>query len=375
MRFPFEIFAIAPHPLDTPPPVLASLTNDLRERRDLSTDAIADAVIALTSESISAEAKADFLGALSAKGETVDEISAFAGELRDLSIRPELDPSVRSAEILDVCGTGGDRLNTFNISTCVSLIAASAGVYVAKHGNRAITSQCGSSEVLEALGIRIDLAPADAALSLREHHFTFFFAPKYHPAFKHIAPARKLCAERGTRTIFNFMGPLLNPARPSAQLVGVPRPEFCQPIAQVLQKLGIRRGMVVSGRVPNAAAIDTDGTSYLDEFSSLDTTAVAEFYHDRGFHASELAAHMFPVQAGTLADLVGGDRQMNAEIIRNILGAKDRGPRRDAVQLNAAAALFVAGRAPTLTDGWDLAADLIDSGRALAKLESLAAAR
>ena len=154
-----------------------------------------------------------------------------------------------SREILDVVGTGGDRLSTFNISTTVAILCAAAGVAVAKHGNRAVTSSVGSADVIEALGIRVDLSPADAARALREHGFAFFFAPNFHPAFKNIAPARKLCAERGQRTIFNILGPLLNPARPSAMLVGVPRPELCEPMARALQSLGARRGMVVCGSV------------------------------------------------------------------------------------------------------------------------------
>lgn len=350
--------------------VLETLTKDLQQGRALSAQAIADAVKELVSEFVPSVLKAGFLAALAAKGETVEEIAAFASELRERSIQPELDPAMHAAGILDVCGTGGDRLNTFNISTSVAIVVASAGVYVAKHGNRAITSQCGSSEVLEALGIRTDLEPADAARMLREHHFAFFFAPKYHPAFKHIAPARKLCAEQGTRTIFNFMGPLLNPARPSSQLVGVPRPEFCQPIAQVLQRLDIRRAMVVCGRMP----INGDhGVAHLDEVSTLDVTHIAEFYHDRGFHTSEFRPAMLPLHPGKLADLVGADREANATIIRNILKGTERGAKRDAVQLNAAVALFVAGSAKTIADGWDVAGELIDSGRALAKLQSLVA--
>src|SRR5262245_38432769 len=181
------------------------------------------AVADLIDEKASAETKADFLAALAQKGEAAEEIAAFAQELRDRSIAPPIDAETRAREILDVCGTGGDRLNTFNVSTTVGIIAASAGIAVAKHGNRAITSQAGSADVLEALGIRVDLTPEAAARSLRDHQFAFFFAQSYHPAFKHIASARRICAERGQRTIFNFLGPLLNPARPSAQLVGVPR--------------------------------------------------------------------------------------------------------------------------------------------------------
>jgi anthranilate phosphoribosyltransferase len=268
-------------------------------------------------------------------------------------------------------------LNTFNISTTVAFICAAAGVAVAKHGNRAITSQAGSADVLEALGVRIDLTPAQAADSLRERNFAFFFAPHYHPAFKHIGPARKLCAERGQRTIFNFLGPLLNPARPTAQLVGVPRPELCEPLARVLQAMGVRRGMVVSGRVDNAvpqagASLNPAAAVYLDELSTLGENRVAEFYQERGFATSLLANNHFPLQAATLSDLAGSDRAANALIVRRLLRGEDQGPRRDAVLLNAAAALFVASQARSLSDGWDLAAGVIDGGQALRKLEELA---
>ena len=240
---------------------------------------------------------------------------------------------------------------------------------MAKHGNRAITSQAGSADVLEALGIRIDLTPEEAARSLHEHRFAFFFAQKYHPAFKNIGPARKLCAERGQRTIFNFLGPLLNPARPSAQLIGVPRPQLCEPMARVLQSLGVRRGMVVSGRVePKVHGTE----AHLDEFSTLGENTVAEFYQDRGFATSALLPDNFPLQPAVLADLAGGDRDANATIVRRLLGGDERGPRRDAVLLNAAAALFVAGQTLSLTDGWEVAAQLIDNGQAAKKLKALA---
>ena len=244
--------------------MLDILTQQLADKQSLSDSDVARAVEGLTNPSIAPRVKAEFLTALARKGEAVSEIAAFARELRDKSIAPPLDAETRSRQILDVCGTGGDRLNTFNISTTVALILAAAGVTVAKHGNRAITSQAGSADVLEALGIRIDLEPEEAARGLREHRFAFFFAPKYHPAFREIAPARKLCAERGQRTIFNFLGPLLNPVRPAAQFIGVPRPELCQPIAQVLQLLGARRGMVVSGEVFAGETV-----RHLDELSTF----------------------------------------------------------------------------------------------------------
>jgi anthranilate phosphoribosyltransferase len=350
--------------------VLTTLTQQLNNQAPLSSTEVSAAVRELISESVLPEAKANFLSALATKGETVLEISAFASELRALSIVPPLDDITRAGEILDVCGTGGDKLNTFNISTTVAIVAASAGVTVAKHGNRAITSQSGSADVLEALGIRVDLEPEQAAQSLREHQFAFFFAPKYHPAFKHIAPARKLCAERGQRTIFNFLGPLLNPARPSAQLIGVPRPELCDPIARVLQSLGVRRGLAVCGQIEQG----TGGTAWLDEFSTFGENRVAEYYQERGFHVSTFLPGQFPIQPGSLKDLIGGDREANAAILQRLLRGEERGPKRDAVLLNAAGALFVANRVKSFAEGWELAAEMIDSGRAAKKLAELAAA-
>src|SRR3954470_6160413 len=269
---------------------LDNLIRDLSAGRHLSDEQAHLAVEQIVDENVPAAVKADFLCHLALKGETVDEIAAFARALREKAIQPPLDAAWRNThEILDVCGTGGDRLNTFNISTTVAIICAAAGIPVAKHGNRAITSQAGSADVLEALGVRIDLPPAEAARSLQERNFAFFFAPNYHPAFKHIAPARKLCADRGQRTIFNFLGPLLNPARPTAQLVGVPRPELCEPLARVLQSLGVRRAMVVSGRVDQVqsgtCAADLSGQQpdisahgWLDELSTLGDNTIAEFY-------------------------------------------------------------------------------------------------
>ena len=348
-------------------PVLENLIQQLGALQSLSAAQIAAAVNALTTESVSVEHKATFLTALAKKGEAVEEIAAFAHELRSRAIPPPLDAETRSREILDVCGTGGDHLGTFNISTTVAIVCAAAGVTVAKHGNRAITSQAGSADVLEALGIRVDLSPGDAAARLRDHGFAFFFAPNYHPAFKHIAPARKLCAARGERTIFNFLGPLLNPACPSAQLLGVAKPDLCAPLAQVLQSLGIRRGMVVSGLVHH----QTTKAQSLDELSTLGINTVAEFYQEHGFTSSTLDPNQFPLQPATLADLIGGDRETNAEIIRRVLHGADRGPKRDAVLLNAGAALFVAGRARSIGAGWELAAELIDGGKATAKLGQL----
>jgi anthranilate phosphoribosyltransferase len=344
--------------------VLKIFNHQLSRSVHLSDEQVAEAVAQLLDATIPAEIKADFLCELARKAETPSEIAAFARELLAKSIQPPLDPETRAREILDVCGTGGDRLNTFNISTTVAIVCAAAGVTVAKHGNRAITSQAGSADVLEALGVRIELTPEEAARSLRDHNFAFFFAPAYHPAFKHIAAARKICAERGHRTIFNFLGPLLNPARPTAQLIGVPRPELCETLARVIRSLGVRRGMVVSGKA---------GEGWLDELSTLGDTTLAEFYHDRGFSVSALTPGHFPLQPASLADLAGGDRHANAAIVRRLLSHEDDGPRLDAVLLNSGAALFVAGKAKSVMAGWDMAKEIIATGKAGAKLNEIAA--
>jgi anthranilate phosphoribosyltransferase len=349
--------------------VLEKLIQQLAGAQPLDDVQVRAAVEHLADEKIAATAKADFLAAFAKKGETPGEIAEFARALRDKSITPPLDAETRSREILDVVGTGGDRLGTINISTTAAIICSAAGVTVAKHGNRAVTSQAGSADVLEALGIKIDLPPEEAARSLREHHFAFFFAPNYHPAFKHISPARKICAERGQRTIFNLLGPLLNPARPSAMLVGVPQPDLCEPLAKVLQSLGVRRGMVVSGKIVNR---ESQIVNSLDELSTLGENTIAEFYQERGFTVSTTLPEQFPLQPATLADLLGGDKMANAKIVREILSGQERGPKRDAVLLNAAAALFVAGKSKSLSEGWDLAGKTIDGGQAKAKLAELA---
>jgi anthranilate phosphoribosyltransferase len=339
----------------------------LNRGEELDADAIRSALALLVDPAIEALPKADFLTALARKGETAQEIAGFAQGLRELSRPVPLASSARVKPILDVCGTGGDRLNTFNISTTVALVCAAAGVTVAKHGNRAITSQSGSADVLQALGIPVELEPEQVAEQLERHGFAFLFAPKFHPAFQHIGPARKLCAAREQRTIFNFLGPLLNPARPSAQLLGVSRPELVVPMAQTLQSLGLHRAMVVSGTVP--------GPAYLDELSTLGDNTVAEFYQDRGFTTSQGPVIDAPLQPATLADLAGGDRFANAAIIETLFQGKDRGPRLEAVLLNAGAALFVAGAARSITEGWDAAEQVILGGRALAKLNALRTAR
>ena len=341
------------------------LNAQLASGTDLSENQVCSALTGLMYEGIDAEAKAGFLTALASKGETSDEISIFARELRERATEVVLNEETRDGEILDVCGTGGDKLNTFNISTTVAILCSAAGVKVAKHGNRAVTSKSGSADVLAALGIPTELSPQEAGAAIDSKGFAFLFAPGYHPAFKHIAPARKLCAERGQRTIFNFLGPLLNPARPTAQIIGVPNPDLCEPLAKVLQSLGIRRGMVVCGGIE-----DTD--KHMDELSTLGESTIAEFYQDKGFSLTSLSHKDLPLQDAKLEDLAGGDATANAVITRSILVGEDKGPKLDAVLLNAGAALFVAGKADSISGGWELAQSVIADGRAAAKLEELA---
>jgi anthranilate phosphoribosyltransferase len=217
--------------------------------RDLTANQVDDLIPILLDSAVPDEPKADLLIALAQKGESTGELAAFASNFRQRSILPVLSKLLRDGEIVDVCGTGGDRLNTFNISTTVALVVASAEIPVAKHGNRAITSSTGSADVLDALGIATNLSPVEAAEWLEKFHFAFFFAPLYHPAFKNLSSVRKLCATRGHRSIFNLLGPLLNPARPTAQLIGVPGPSWCEKIARAAQSLGVRRAMVVSGKL------------------------------------------------------------------------------------------------------------------------------
>jgi anthranilate phosphoribosyltransferase len=354
--------------------VLDKFIRQVQNSDHLTREQVRACVDHLVEENLSAESKADFLCNLALKGETVEEIGWFAEAMREKALSVPIAASWRrNNEILDVCGTGGDRLNTFNISTTVALVCAAAGVPVAKHGNRAATSQAGSADVLEALGIGIDLPPAEGARSLQERNFTFCFAPNYHPAFKHIAAARKLCAARGQRTIFNFLGPLLNPALPTVQLVGVPDPALCKPLAHVLATLGVHHAMVVSGavdRTDDPAA--QNPTRHLDELSIFGQNTVAEFSRGAGSSLSfTLKLDEFPLQPARLSDLAGGDPTANAEIVVKLLRGEERGPKRDAVLLNSAAALLVADRVSSITDGWQLAAEVIDSGQAEEKLAEL----
>jgi anthranilate phosphoribosyltransferase len=349
--------------------VLEQLIRQVEAGGVLTREQVREAVEGLVDERVPVETKAEFLAALARRGETVGEIAAFAEELRSRAVEPPLDPGWRRGRvILDVVGTGGDRAGTFNISTTVALVCAAAGVTVAKHGNRAVTSRAGSADVLEALGIPVQSPPAEAARSLERHGFAFFFAPLYHPAFRHIAPARKLCAERGQRTLFNYLGPLLNPVRPTAQLMGVARPELCGPMAQVLGSLGVERVVVVCGELPGT---DPAQRVWVDELSPAGPTTVAVFGLAQGESTAVWPRPARVQRALSLTDLQGGDAAANAAVVEAILQGRDRGPKRDAVLYNAAVALWVAGAAGSVEEGWLLAERVLDEGHAARKLSEL----
>lgn len=297
---------------------------------------------------------AAFLSALStksAKAETTEEIAGCAAAMRDHAVKVETD-----MDIFEIVGTGGDNAHSFNISTTSALVAAAGGMKVAKHGNRAASSQCGTADCLEALGVNIQQEPEKCLELLDEVGMCFFFAQKYHTSMKYVGAIRK---ELGFRTVFNILGPLTNPGNPTMQLLGVYDEYLVQPLAQVLINLGVKRGMVVYGQ-------DT-----LDEISMSAPTTVCEF-KDGWYKTYTIAPEDFGFQRCSKADLVGGTPAENAAITRAILSG-EKGHKRNAVLLNAGAALYIGGKAETLQEGVKLAAELIDSGKALATLEKLIA--
>jgi anthranilate phosphoribosyltransferase len=325
---------------------------------DLSSQQAGEAVASLVSEGVDNETKARFLKALRAKGETAGEIAAFVRELLDRAIDPCIDPAKLAGPMIDVCGTGGDRMNLFNVSTTSMFVLAAAGAVVVKHGNRGITSKCGGADVLETLGIRIDLAPADFKRCIETVGVGFQFAPHYHPAFKAIGPVRRMLAEQGATSIFNLLGPLLNPSRPPFQLVGVFDRSMLGKYAAVLRLLGRKR----------AWALNCQGA---DEIMPFEPTDIVETL--AGSPESEFIIHPWHlgVEPCAIEDLHGGDCAANAATLTGILDGSIHGGKRDIVVLNAAAGMVITGLAHDMHAGVILARRQIDTGRALAKLHAL----
>lgn len=291
-----------------------------------------------------------FLAALStksARAETTDEIAGCAAAMRDHATRLETE-----LELFEIVGTGGDNAGSFNISTTSALVAATGGIKVAKHGNRAASSLCGTADCLEALGVNIEQSPEKCRELLEKVGMCFFFAQKYHTSMKYVGPIRK---ELGFRTVFNILGPLTNPGSPKYQLLGVYDEYLAEPLAQVLISLGVKRGMVVYGQ------------DKLDEISMSAPTTVCEF-KDGWFKTYTIAPEDFGFARCTKDELKGGTPAENAQITRAILGG-EKGPKRNAVLMNAGASLYIYGKAESLKEGIELAAEIIDSGRALETLD------
>ena len=324
------------------------------DKQDLTYQEAYDVMNEIMSGETTQVQNAAFLAALSTKStkaETIDEISGCAAAMRDHATKVDHD-----MEVLEIVGTGGDGANSFNISTTAALVAAAGGVKVAKHGNRAASSKCGTADCLEALGVNIDQTPEKCVELLQKVGMCFFFAQKYHTSMKYVGSIRK---ELGIRTVFNILGPLTNPAAPKMQLLGVYDESLVEPLAQVLTALGVRRGMVVYGQ------------DKLDEISMSAPTTVCEF-NNGSYRTYTITPEEFGLTRCKKEDLKGGLPAENAEITRQILSGA-AGPKRDAVLMNAGAALYLAGKAESMKAGIQLAAELIDSGAAMRTLEQLIA--
>ena len=325
------------------------------DKQDLTYDEAYTVMTEIMSGETSATQNAAFLAALSTKStgsETIDEISGCAVAMREKATRLE-HPGM---EVMEIVGTGGDNAHSFNISTTTAFILAAAGVKVAKHGNRAASSLSGTADCLEALGINIQQDPDKCREMLEKVGFCFIFAQKYHSSMKYVGPIRK---ELGIRTVFNILGPLTNPSYPEYMLLGVYSPTLVNPLAQVLMSLGVKRGMVVHG------------TDHLDEISISAPTKICEFrdgyYRDRIIRPED-----YGLQTAPKEEIVGGTPEENARTTRGILAGEIRGAKRDIVLMNAGAALFVAGKTDSIREGVKLATELIDSGKAVKKIDEMA---
>lgn len=333
---------------------MQALTQHLNYGNNLTQPMIRQAVHALVSADVANEAKAEFLIALRAKGETADDLAGFTKELLAHATTPVLDRASLPGPTLDVCGTGGDKQGFFNVSTTVMFVAAAAGACVMKHGNRSITSKTGAADVLEELGVKIDLTPEQLRESLERHGVAFIFARTYHPAFAAIGPVRAALAKEGRSTIFNLLGPLLNPALPDYQLVGTYSADLLPNYAAALRSLGRKGAWAVHGSGTDELTLT--GPSHIASISGEPYIITPE---EIGLARCEPA------------DLLGGERAENAQIVTSILNRSDRGHRRNMALLNAGAALTICGLASDLKTGIARAAEVIDSGAALAKLDAL----
>ncbi len=333
--------------------MISEAIKQLMNKEDLSSETVEAVMDEIMSGNATQAQMAAYLVALEMKGETIEEITASAKGMRKAGT-----PLKHEGSVFEIVGTGGDRSNSFNISTTASLMIAASGVKVAKHGNRAASSKSGAADCLEALGVNLTLEPEKNEKVLEECDICFLFAQKYHSAMRFVGPVRK---ELGVRTVFNILGPLTNPAAADMQVMGVYDESLLEPMAKVLTNLGVKRGMVVYG------------TDRLDEVSISAPTKVCEF--DNGsFKTYTITPEDVGLKTADKSEILGGTGAENAEITKGILKGEIKGAKRDVVLLNSACGLYVAGKAPSIAEGVKLASELIDSGKALAKLDQFVAA-
>ncbi len=345
--------------------VMDAIIQHLEAKQDLSEREVYVAAEMLLDDSISDEKKAHFLQALSEKGETSSEITYFVQAFLERAVDPKVNELQLDGPTIDIVGTGGDKLDLFNVSTTSMFVIAAGGAVVLKHGNRGVTSKSGTADVLETLGIQLGSSPEVFRRCVQEAGVGFLFAPACHPAFKAVVGVRKLLAEKGVRTIFNLIGPLLNPARPSCQLVGVAASEYAPIFAEILQRLGRESAWVVCGSTEDGRAVD--------EMSTMGKTIICKSGVYEEILDEEVKPQDFGFNLAAVDELKGGTPEENAQILEDVLAGKDTGPKRDIVLLNAGAGLACAGLADNLGDGIKLAGELIDSGQAIAKLRKLQA--
>ena len=340
-----------------------AIIQHVEEGMELSRREIDVAAEMLLDISVSDDKKARFLKALTLKGETAAEIAGFVESFLDRAVDPGVSGMEFNGPTIDVCGTGGDHLNLFNVSTTSMFVIAAGGATVVKHGNRGITSKSGGADVLEALGINIELSSEEFRKCLDVAGVGFLFAPLYHPSFKAVVGVRAQLAKEGVRTIFNLIGPLLNPAQPECQLIGVCDPHMNTTFAEILQRLGRDSAWVVHGTTADGGAVD--------EVSLLGPTRICKSGSYQSIVDEVVEPKDFGLPLCKVEDLQGGDAVVNAKILTDILSGWETGPKRDMVLLNAGAGLACAGLVDTLAAGVKLAGELIDSGQALERLHRL----
>ena len=341
---------------------LPSLTQKLEKKESLQPEEAAEAARDLAREEVEAGEKESFLGALSQKSESPEEVAAFAEVFQGLARNPGLEKY--AGEAIDVCGTGGDRQGTVNLSSMTALLLASAGVKVFKHGNRSITSKCGSAEFLEAVGFPLDLTNEELGRAMEELGMVFFFAPQFHPAFKSIMPVRQKMAAAGQRTIFNLLGPLINPGRPARQMLGVYAPALLPLFREALERKGLERGLVVHCRLPGRGGLDEIATVGENQVGGVGTLATEEGVRGAG---------EWDLPEASIEELRGGDLAKNRELFGALLRGEAPGGLRDSLLLNAGHAFWVADRVATVKEGVALARQHLDEGHLAAYVERVRA--